>query len=98
MAAYMVVMAKVHDRQRFLADYGAPAAALIQRFGGEYLVRAPGALALEGPLESGFSVVISRWPDKAAIERFWASPDYAPLRAAREGLADVTVFCVEDPA
>ncbi len=97
MAAYMIVFAQVTDRQRFLAEYAAPAAALLARHGGEYLLRAPGVESLEGGLFSGASAVISKWPDKAAIRRFWDSPEYQSLKAARGPLAEAHVMMVEAP-
>ncbi len=98
MSAYMIVFARVKDRQRFVAEYAAPTAALIARFGGEYVVRAPGVEALEGGLFDGASTVISKWPDKAAIRRFWDSPEYQALKAARQPLAEAHVMIVEEPA
>ncbi|AXE63678.1 hypothetical protein HPO_11099 [Hyphomonas polymorpha PS728] len=98
MAAYMIVFARVKDRQRFVAEYAAPTAALISRFGGEYVVRGPGVESLEGGLFDGASTVISKWPDKAAIRRFWDSPEYQALKAARQPLAEAHVMIVEDPA
>ncbi|MGE6696176.1 DUF1330 domain-containing protein [Hyphomonas sp. NPDC076900] len=98
MAAYMIVFARVKDRQRFVAEYAAPTAALISRFGGEYVVRGPGVESLEGGLFDGASTVISKWPDKAAIRRFWDSPEYQVLKAARQPLAEAHVMIVEDPA
>lgn len=97
MAAYMIVFAQVTDRQRFLTEYAAPAAALLAQHGGEYVVRAPGVESLEGGLFSGASAVISRWPDKAAIRRFWDSAEYQGLKAARAGLAEAHVMVVEAP-
>lgn len=97
MAAYMIVLAKVTDRARFMEDYARPTAALIERFGGEYVLRAPGVTSLEGHDFSGASAVISVWPDRAAIDRFWQSADYAALKAARQPLAEAHVMVVEEP-
>jgi uncharacterized protein (DUF1330 family) len=97
MPAYMVIFARIKDRARFFDEYGKPAAELVARMGGRYVVRAPGARSLEGAYGDGASVVISEWPDKAAIERFWTSAEYASLKAARAPLADVDVLVVEQP-
>ena len=59
MSAYMIVFADIHDRKRFIADYGVPTAKLIGEFGGEYLVRGPGVEALEGGLFEGTSAASS---------------------------------------
>ena len=98
MAAYMIVFAKVTDRERFIQDYAIPTAGLIGKFGGEYVVRAPGVESLEGGLFDGTSAVISKWPDRASLYAFYTSEAYAPLKAARANLADVHIMVVEDPA
>ncbi|MFN3313631.1 MAG: DUF1330 domain-containing protein [Hyphomonas sp.] len=93
----MIVFAQVKDRQRFLTEYAAPAATLVARFGGEYVLRAPGVESLEGGLFDGASAVISRWPDREAIRRFWECPEYQALKAARQPLAEAHVMVVEAP-
>ena len=96
MAAYLVVTAQIHDRERFLAGYAAAAAELTERLGGEYVLRAPGAEVLEGEHPGG-SVVVSRWPDRAAALAFWNSPEYAEVRRLRDGIAACQVLLVETP-
>ena len=96
MAAYLVVTAQIRDRERFLAGYAAAAAALTEHFGGEYVLRAPGAEVLEGEHPGG-SVVVSRWPDRAAALAFWNSPEYAEARRLRDGIAACQVLLVETP-
>jgi uncharacterized protein (DUF1330 family) len=98
MPAYMIVVAKVADRETFISGYGAAAGALVDRFGGRYLLRGPGAELLEGSFGEGASVVISEWPDKETVHRFWNSPEYAEAKKLREGLADCQVLLIEAPS
>lgn len=99
MPAYMIVTCNIRDRERFINGYGAVAAKLVEQHGGRYLLRAPGAELLEGEIGAsdfgGASMVISQWPDKAAVHRFWNSPEYAEARKLREGIATCQVLLVE---
>ena len=96
--AYMIVTATISDRDAFLSGYGAQAGALVERFGGRYLMRAPGAQVLEGDFGDGGSVVISEWPSREAALAFWNSPEYGEVRALREGIAQCPVVLIEAPA
>jgi uncharacterized protein (DUF1330 family) len=97
MAAYMIILAKVHDREKFLAGYARAAAELVEKCGGKYVLRAPGALCLEGTVGDGQSVVISEWPDLATARAFWDSSEYQEIKKLREGICDVEVLLVEAP-
>jgi uncharacterized protein (DUF1330 family) len=95
MPAYMIIAAKIADRDAFVGGYGKAAAELVARFGGKYVLRAPGAELLEGGFGCGASVVISQWPDKHAALRFWNSPEYAEVKKLRDGLAECQVLLIE---
>lgn len=97
MTAYMIVFAKIHDRERFITEYGGPAGELVASHGGEYVVRAPGVVALEGGMFDNCSAVISKWPDRSAIEAFWNSPEYEKLKKVRAPFAECNVMVVEAP-
>lgn len=97
MPAYMMIAARITDREGFVAGYGNAAASLVAQFGGEYLFVAPGATLLEGTLEGYSSVAVSRWPDRASAMAFWNSPEYAQVRTLRDGMADVEVILVDVP-
>lgn len=98
MPAYMIVTAQIHDRDAFLRGYGARAAALVEKFGGRYVLRGPGATLLEGGFGDGASMVISEWPDRKAAEAFWNSPEYRDAKRLREGIADCQVLLIEAPS
>ncbi|MCJ8155975.1 DUF1330 domain-containing protein [Sphingomonas sp. LaA6.9] len=98
MPAYLIVTATISDRESFLAGYGSRAAALVEKFGGKYLMRAPGCQLLEGRFGDGGSVVISEWPSKEAALAFWNSPEYGEAKALRQGIADCQVLLIEGPA
>ena len=97
MPAYMIVTAKIADRDAFINGYGAAAGALVAKFGGKYVLRGPGAELLEGQFGDGASMVISEWPDKATALAFWNSPEYADARKLRDGIADCQVLLIEAP-
>ncbi|WEK42206.1 MAG: DUF1330 domain-containing protein [Candidatus Sphingomonas colombiensis] len=97
MAAYLIVTATVSDRDAFMAGYAPAAAALVERFGGRYRMRAPGAQVLEGEFGNGGSIVISEWDDREAALSFWNSSEYTALRALRQGIATCQVVLIEAP-
>lgn len=97
MTAWMIVTAHIHDREAFIQGYGRAAAQLVEKFGGKYIIRAPGAEQLEGTGDAGASVAVSEWPDKASALRFWNSPEYGEVKKLREGLADVSVLVIDSP-
>ena len=96
MPAWMIVSAKISDREKFVSGYGAVAAKLVEQFGGRYIIRGPGAQMLEGEGWDGASVVVSEWPDRAAALAFWNSPEYAEAKKLREGLADCSILLIGD--
>ncbi len=98
MPAYMIVTAKIADRDAFIQGYGAAAGALVAKFGGKYVLRGPGAELLEGDFGDGASMVISEWPDKETAKRFWDSPEYGEAKKLREGIADCQVLLIEAPS
>lgn len=95
MPAYMIITVAIHDRARFIEEYGKPTGALIEKFGGKYLVRSPGCVSYEGGRPDGMSAVVSVWPDKAAIDTFWNCPEYQPLKAIRKTFSDADIQVVE---
>lgn len=97
MPAYMIVTASTKDRDKFISGYGATAGALVEKFGGRYILRGPGAELLEGEFGDGASMVISEWPDKETAKKFWDSPEYAEAKKLRAGIADCQVLLIESP-
>lgn len=97
MPAYMIVTAKIADRDAFINGYGAAAGKLVEKFGGKYVMRGPGAELLEGNFGDGASMVISEWPDKTTAKAFWASAEYAEAKKLRAGVADCQVLLIEAP-
>ena len=97
MAAYMIIFVTITDREKFISGYAPAATELVDKFGGRYLVRAPGVEILEGDLDPGSSVVISEWPDKATALEFWNSDEYQAVKKLREGIAEARVAIIEAP-
>lgn len=98
MPCYMIVIAELTDRDRFLADYARVVPALVTRFGGRYILQGAGGTFLEEPWCSHPSALVSEWPDRAAALAFWNSPEYAEARRLREGTGRFQVLLIDSPA
>ena len=93
--AYLLVQGRVTDREGFKA-YSAALPPIYRKYGGEYLALVPAALVevAEGEAEER-SVVLARFPSRAAARAFWDSPEYAAAKRLREGKGSFFVAILE---
>ena len=97
MNCYMIVIAEITDRQRFLEGYAREVPKLVERFGGRYIVKGGGGDFLENGWCDRPSALVSQWPDKASALAFWNSPEYAQAKKLREGVGRFQVTLIEAP-
>jgi len=95
---YMIVIGEIFDREAFLSGYAAVVPALVEQFGGRYLLKGAGGTFLENGWCDTPSALVSEWPDRAAARRFWDSPEYAEARRLREGVGRFQVLLIDAPA
>lgn len=93
MAAFMIATVKLRDATKF-GDYGKLAGPTIAQFGGEILMRGKFGSALAGTAEHDMAAVIG-FPDRQALEDWYASPTYQELIALRDEGAEVTFVTYE---
>ena len=83
MSAYLIAEHIITDAERF-DEYRRKVAPLIARFGGRYLTK-PGTHSLpEGGHWTPARVVIVEFPDMQRLNDWYASAEYAPLKALRK--------------
>ena len=81
MAAYIVVDIDVHNPAAYeVYKIGVPA--IIEQYGGRYLVRGGAVEVLEGDWQPA-RLVIVEFADTATAKAFLDAPEYAELRKAR---------------
>ena len=93
MPAYILVNVTIHDQERFAA-YGSVTAALVERFGGRYIVLGGAREVLEGTWPEGRTVLLE-WPTRALALAFWHSPEYAVVQQMRAGISEANVVLVD---
>jgi uncharacterized protein (DUF1330 family) len=93
MAAYIIAEVEVTDPETY-ATYRAQTPAVIERYGGRFIVRGGAAELLEGHQPPGRTVVIE-FPDVAAARRFYDSPDYQAILGIRQRAATSRLLLVE---
>lgn len=93
MPAYLIANITVRDPERFAA-YVAGAPAIVERFGGRYLVRGGHSVVLEGDPAINRTVIIE-FPTLQHAKDFYADPQYQQLVRIRQTGADTHMFCIE---
>lgn len=93
MPAYVLVEVDVTDPVGY-EEYKAAVPAIVRAFGGKFLVRGGAAEALEGG-RAPKRLVVLEFPSMEQAKKWWASEQYAPVKAIRERCATTTMFLVE---
>lgn len=93
MLAYLIADVDVHDAAGY-EEYRRQVPAMIAAHGGRYLVRGGAARVVEGQGQARRRVVLE-FPGMAALEAFYASPEYAPMLALRQRVAQSNIVFVE---
>lgn len=89
---YVIANVDTTDPEK-MSEYRQWSTAAVQAHGGEFLVRGGQQQVLEG---SAFArTVVIRFPDYAAAQVFYDSPQYRKAREIREGAGVFNVVCVE---
>ena len=81
MPAYMIVEVETTD-EALMAEYRKHTPGLVAKFGGKFIVRGGKIRTLEGGWKPR-RVVVLEFPDYAAAERFYDSPEYKPVLEMR---------------
>lgn len=96
MSAYMIVDLDIRDPDAF-QEYRTHVSTLIDKHGGEYLVRGGEFEVIEGSWRP-HRLVLFRFPDRQAIRAFFDDPDYAGLKALRHKTCDSMIIAVDGVA
>ncbi len=92
MPAYLMGQITVTAPERY-ADYRAQVPAVLEKYGGRFLVRGPQVTVLEGAY-GGERLVVIEFPSMAQLETFYRSPEYAPLIALRRSASTGDLWAV----
>ncbi|MHC4047575.1 DUF1330 domain-containing protein [Bradyrhizobium sp. 23AC] len=90
MPAYFIVQSTITDEAQY-QKYVQSVVPLITKFGGKLGARGAKVEVLEGQHDQR-PVVMFEFPDIQAIEGFWNSPDYVPIKKLRQGIATMNIW------
>jgi uncharacterized protein (DUF1330 family) len=93
MPAYVIANIRVQDAEAY-EEYRRVVPAVIERFGGRYLVRGGRHDALEGDMSLG-RVIVLEFPSYDDACRWYDSPEYAAAKEIRQGCSVGEVLIVE---
>ena len=86
MTAYMIVRMNVTDMEQY-REYMKLTPAIIEKFGGQFVVRGGDVVTLEGETESR-RIVVVQFPSVEVAKEFYNSPEYQHAKSVRENAAE----------
>ncbi len=93
MTAYIIVRIEVTDPEQF-GKYREAVGPNIKAFGGDFAVRGGEIEVLEGS-DDGRRLAVLEFPNVDRARTWWNSPEYAEVKALREGAAKFDAILVE---
>ena len=96
MKAFFVSRIRVKDAEK-LQDYAKAAGPTLAAHGGELAVRGSMAKALLGEADDHHVTSVVTFPDLAAVEAWFTSPDYTQHAALRDAAGDMQFVAYEIP-
>lgn len=85
MSAYLIVRVEVTNFEKY-KNYLSAVPAVIEKYGGKYIVRAKETITLEGPEEKR-RIVIIEFPSVDKVKEFYNSAEYQKVREFRKDAA-----------
>ncbi len=93
MPAYLLVRAKVTDMEQY-GEYMKLTPAIVEKFGGQFIIRGGDKLILEGP-DSPERIVLLKFDSSEAARRMYNSDEYQAAIKLRQGAAEASFIVME---
>jgi uncharacterized protein (DUF1330 family) len=93
MAAYLIAEQIITNEAKF-EQYKNAVMPIIAKFGGKYLTKGTPKILKGGPWKPE-RIIIIEFPDMAALDAWYASPEYQPLTKLRDEGATVMAIALE---
>lgn len=93
MSAYLLVRVSVTDMEQY-KEYMKLTPAIVEKFGGRFIVRGGEAVVLEGPDEKK-RVVLLEFPSLERVVAFYNSAEYQAAIKVREGAAIASFIALD---
>lgn len=93
MSSYLIVDVDNSDPERY-ETYSREVPRLVEKHGGEYLVRGGEFEVIEGDWQPK-RLVLFRFPDRQAIHDLFNDPEYQPLKEIRHQIATSNIVAVD---
>ena len=93
MPAYLLVRAKVTDMQQY-REYMKLTPAIVEKYGGQFIIRGGDPVVLEGP-EISDRIVMLKFDSVDTARRMYNSDEYQAAIKVREGAAEASFIVME---